>query len=194
MQPLLILILILQAFFPGRVESAPPPCELHHYFDGSSCVPCTSEPCSPGFFRDRCTENSTADAGCIECTPSLPLNAFYYYGEDGQQPDCAWGCNEGYYQKHEGDEQEDTCVACTTDACDSGRVREDCAAGRFTQDAACVCPPDTYTDPLSDECVQCTVTSCPGVMETLIRCPGTTKSDVSSCNRPVLDVVALDSL
>lgn len=159
------------------------PCEglVHHFFDGAKCTHCNRGPCGVGLFRETCTESSTSDAQCVPCKPPPSENAVHTTGGlPFMQDNCMWACNPGFYKFHTDSEMLE-CLACSTEACPEGMVRETCPLGS-TQDASCVCPVDHFmSENDSGGCTPCQVTSCPEG-EMLSRCIGTETSDVSMCS------------
>ena len=162
--------------------------QTNQWWNGQTCIPCTTAACSIGTFRAMCTSSSVQDAHCAPCTMP-PINSDHITGGLPYTTDnCLWVCREGYYKVNH------HCEACTATECAFPLVREECNRG-FVRDAGCVCPQDQFMVLQADggtlvplgqapsyTCQQCAHTDCADPLrETFIKCPGTTVQDVSAC-------------
>lgn len=171
----------------GSVCSAQTYCpNTHQWWNGETCIPCTTAACSVGTFRVTCTPSSVQDAHCAPCklppTDSDHITGGLPYTTDN----CLWVCREDFFKVG------DHCETCTATECAFPLVREKCNRG-FMQDASCVCPTDEFmvlhqsAVPAAGEtpsytCQKCAHTECADPLrDTFIKCPGTTVQDVSAC-------------
>ena len=164
----------------------------HEWWDGKSCQSCTTASCSIGMFRSTCDASSVRDAVCMPCTMP-PTNAVHITGGLPYLEDnCMWTCRENFYRK------DDACLPCNRTACaEPFTVREACQLGA-THDAVCVCPVDHYMlveNPPdaagTQRCEPCAHAACESPMyETLVRCTGSSRKDVSRCVQNVVQPAA----
>lgn len=119
----------------------------------------------------------------MPCKPPPVDNAVHTTGGlPFMEDNCMWACKEGFYKEVVGDIPR--CVACTTDPCPTGMLREECPIGR-NKDAVCMCPINTFIDTDAESgtttCTACAVTSCPEG-EIITRCLGMETVDKSACS------------
>ena len=186
--------------FLGTSHAQTPCANANQWWNGTTCLPCTTHACGVGMFRATCTTSSIHDAVCTPCKMP-PSNSVHITGGLPYTVDnCMWLCVEGFRKLN------DHCEACTATQCPFPLVRETCSLGSTT-DARCVCPVHTFMNFLETStaegggnshagkvllpvvgqkaphtCSKCAHNNCTDPLrEKLMACPGTTTVDVSKC-------------
>ena len=77
-------------------------CVRHYYLSSGTerdgeCSPCNREACGiEGFYRDTCSQGSTADAACLACAPIT--GAVLGLPTDIYSDSCEITCSYGFYR------------------------------------------------------------------------------------------------
>ena len=103
-------------------------CIAGFFLSNKSCIPCSLESCSVGFYQSSCSPLS--GAVCEPCTNRPAGSTYISSGSPFDHNSCLWTCNTGQYYYFNS-----SCIQCSYSSCKSGMYWSRCTS---TTDGACV--------------------------------------------------------